>query len=1603
MGPWRLRLVIVGWACALTAMTAGPAASQKIAIRAGEDGGVKPESAAGQSVFVPADRAVLLRLSDARQLLEQSRYAEAVRLLGSILENQEDYFFQPEPTSAVHRSIKAEARQLLGSMPRQGRELYELQYGARARQMLGEAVKSGSAAGLAEVARRFFHTQAGNEATFLLGLHHLDHGAPLAGALTLQQIEESAADSARFEPTLSVALATCWMRAGMPEKAQAVLETLRKRHPGMEVEVAGKKERLPADGAKTLDWLAALVGKRQAGSPEKAEQWAMYRGNAARNAASTGSGPLMSMRWEVSTYEEPYVETLIDQIDQLHRQSEPGRESLPGLYPLVVNDVVLMRTVRNLLAVDFVTGKRIWEVPADDPLKDADRPTTDPATGAQRQGWNPFGQRAQDLEVHIGLQLRLWEDATYGTLSSDGQLVFAVEDLDLAPGNVARRQMVVGMGAEAQPSLKSYNRLAAYDIRSGKLKWHIGGSPTEFGLQEAGMFFLGPPLPLMGELYVLGEVKGEIRLLALEARDGSVLWTQQLAVVDRDIRNDPMRRLAGASPSYADGILVCPTANHSVVAMDLATRSLLWGYTYQEEGRVDQRQLMVFGIRSLMSPDPMGRWNDATATIADGRVLITPPDSNRIYCLSLVDGRALWSQSRQNDLYLACVYQGKVVLAGRDRMRALRLEDGEAAWDARTVAFPEGSSPSGRGFESGGRYYVPLSSAEVVAVALDTGKIEDRFKSRDGMIAGNLVCYKDNIISQRADAVDAFYQVDALMSEVDRRLKSNPKDAEALALRGQVYWEEGKLDQAIESLRSAWELKHEASTRELLRDALLEGLRTDFAKYREQKDEIVGLIDVPAQRAAYLRLMAEGCRAAKEYDAALDFTLQLVSLDRQHRDVEVIDKSLVVRRDRWLRMRLADLHEEAPEAVRAALDETAKKRLDEAVGADSSDALRQYLDYFGSLPTAAQARRRLLDRLKREGRLMEAELLLAGERHSGDKEAAAAALAEQAELLRGAGRIGDAARCYERLESEYADVVCEGGKTGRELAASLPADGAVARALKPASVWLVGKVAVGVDNQSVRTPQAIQARAVVEYSGSPGPFFSDIDIEVRQASGALLASDGLGQPLWEVSGREVTDQVNFVVSAAFMRVAVKEHLLLLTVGQKIVAIDTLAGSEGPSARIAWSRDVDEETGELAMPMAMRRQAVVGGRGFQRLQTAQPPDASPGVPMAISDRAFCYQRFRDLVAIDPASGEMLWTRHGVEPGSTIFGDREHILIAAPGANKATVVRTVDGSLVGTRMLPAQRTATLGRLVLVVSDRPEGRMLQMVDPLDSREAWPAKHFTHQTRLCLVDNETVGALEPTGHFMLIRLEDGRTLVDAEIKGDVSAEEIHVLRSSDGTMLIGSSSRQENSPTLRSYPLQAPFSVRIAQGWVCGFSRTGALLWPEPVVIRNQHLPLNQPRRLPVLVFACMTQQSRPKPPLQTKTSLLFLDKRTGRRYAKELAYATNNFQLTAAPDEKNVQMQLQRNRVTLTFTDEPLGPEEPEPVAESEKPSTARALLNAWGNAALKAFGGPLNSGLPPGVAREAEKAVENAIRPAQRPEKAMPKQPEKEKPTRPEEKH
>ena len=216
-----------------------------------------------------------------------------------------------------------------------------------------------------------------------------------------------------------------------------------------------------------------------------------------------------------------------------------------------------------------------------------------------------------------------------------------------------------------------------------------GRSAGRTTIRAGRRLFLGAPLPLADKVYVLSEMKGEIRLVALDAATGKLEWTQQLAVLETTLGTEQLRRAAGLCPSYADGVLVCPTAAGAVVALDLTTRSLLWGYQYS---RSDASAPEVARLGMMRNPTLAAnntgvgnRWTDASVTIASGHVLLTPPESNQLHCLNLLDGKLLWQKSREDGIYVGCVHEDKVLVVGRNMVRALGLRDGpllERAGDA---------------------------------------------------------------------------------------------------------------------------------------------------------------------------------------------------------------------------------------------------------------------------------------------------------------------------------------------------------------------------------------------------------------------------------------------------------------------------------------------------------------------------------------------------------------------------------------------------------------------------------------------------------------------------------------------------------------------------------------------------------------------------------------------------------------------------------------------------------------------------------------------------------------------------------------------------------
>jgi hypothetical protein len=142
-------------------------------MRIGPDGLI----AAGEGFAIfPNNRELVRRLERAGELIAEERLADAFGVLDDILGEEQDFFYQPNREEQVHRSLRSEARRLIGELSDDALAQYDLQFGATARQMLDKAVAEGNADGVAAVVRRYFNTQAGFEAAWLLGRQQLDHG-----------------------------------------------------------------------------------------------------------------------------------------------------------------------------------------------------------------------------------------------------------------------------------------------------------------------------------------------------------------------------------------------------------------------------------------------------------------------------------------------------------------------------------------------------------------------------------------------------------------------------------------------------------------------------------------------------------------------------------------------------------------------------------------------------------------------------------------------------------------------------------------------------------------------------------------------------------------------------------------------------------------------------------------------------------------------------------------------------------------------------------------------------------------------------------------------------------------------------------------------------------------------------------------------------------------------------------------------------------------------------------------------------------------------------------------------------------------------------------
>lgn len=1494
-------------------------------------------------VYVPTDRTLSRGVARAKERLQSNEYNEALDYLQQLLDRDEDVFIDDGSDANRLEGLKAGARKLIASLPRAGREMYELLHTATARRELEAALAAGDRNALARIVRRYLLTAPGCEAALVLAQSELDRGHPLSAAHLYQQLLADPVATARFEPQLSLLAALSWRAASRADNAAETLRTLAQKYPDAKVQLAGRAVELPRysdSNAVLLAWLAEQVGNSQALDAAQSD-WLTNRGDAARNATSAGGAPHWSARWLSRVVNDPRFEKFLT--ERRKSAEQQGLVAIPAARPIATGNIVLMRTPQNVVAIDWQTGKRVWE-------------TREEESAAREQYLSEFISGANVDEASFmahPLEQRVWDDTLTMSLSSDGQRAYALGGMSLVErDDPAAFGIGPAFGNPYGNAVAPTNRLTAYELATeGKLAWEIDGLNATGDL--AGVFFLGAPLAIDGSLYVLAEIRSAIYLLALEPTTGKLQWRQQLAGLELGIALDPQRRLNAATPSYSAGILVCPTTAGIVVAVDTIRREFAWVYRYP-------RQLESFStIRPGLQRQDIGaqrannRWLEGTVLISDGKVLITPPESNEVYCLELSSGKLVWKKQRDKSLLLACVDQDKVLLLGPDSITALSLADGSAAWQM-DVALPAGAIPSGLGYLSDGHYYLPLSTGQVIAIDAAEGTAVDAVKASSDSIGGNLICHRGSILSQSALFLEKFEQIEVLRERAKAALAKNATDAGAIRDLAEMRRLEGEFQEAVPMLKQAYEIDpDDALTREMLADTLLEALSRDYQSYRDNMPLLRQIASGPAQQIELLRIEAQGLEAAGERVQAFDAYLKLVDATSTELTSLTISPQHTARSDCWARARFRQLWSDASMPEREVLAEKLAERRRGWSDPPTAAELQDYLAYFGGLSANDTIALRQVRQIDGGADPLGKELALLRLANSSSESQQAEAAILLTQWLFEQGRPEQAATALRDVERRWSTSNRVGGKTPQEWLTEWRQELATTNIVSPP--WPTGKAkaddlpAVGTNRRDItrRAQAEFQLglkRLRVEQRSAPA--LGPTDWFISQDGSRLIGRDAAGQDVYRFSATRRSRLQRFPGNADLVQAAQLGDILYVTLGGQVVALDSRQRGRNDDADVLWQSN---QSGRY--PLGIARSGKTNARAIYHAssQRRRVPGSAAGffaVLGPVTAAGVVFQDQQRLQAVDPLSGETLWSRTDIPTGCELFGDDKFVLAADVDQGKLYVLNLSDGELIEERPLPETPwLLTAGRHIAQVFDSqgdsgPQTK-LRITDGVTGEQRLEAV-YERAARLATLEPNLVAIVEPSGQFEVIDVSTATRLFDRRLTLKSAPRLLTLFRAGDQLFagLSDTTQQQAARPIGLDYPL--------IDGQVFAFDlRDGEPLWPEAAIIESRGIALSQPADIPVLVFIDRLLK-RDASGAGTKLRLLCVDRTTGATVYRndDLAdISGGQIRIRASRGETAaIDFEMSAKTIRLTFTDEPRSPEPPaNDLVEAPRKNSGSGL---WG---------------------------------------------------------
>lgn len=440
----------------------------------------------GQFLTTP-DRGIMRRLDQTEQLLDRERYTEAIQMLGAILEGETDFFLEdsdnPE-NRTTRKTLKQQAEKLLRDLPEDAKSLYSMQYDPKAKRLLDDSIKTGSIETLEKVADRYFYTESGPDAMFLLGMYHFEQGENASALIAFKRLVDENVNLDPYEPTFSLSLATSELRLGKKDDAVKTLEAFLRRHPNPKLRISGEDLWMPKNPDDILERIEKWNVKPDISQWLLNTGWLTPSGTPWENVSLDASVPLLRMEWRSQIIREARMEKLAAQLER-EISMESSNAYIPAGIPLLVGDLLIFKGYDNVSAVHMNSGKRAWKngrgeelvFTLPDNAKDLFQLQEDQQFN---QNFMFYGQPQVNVLGRL-FRLVLWHNRTLARITSDGNLIYSVEDPEYIERTSSQSsQMMRVRNFRNQnliledPRSKFGNSLVARDVKTGEIVWHVG-------------------------------------------------------------------------------------------------------------------------------------------------------------------------------------------------------------------------------------------------------------------------------------------------------------------------------------------------------------------------------------------------------------------------------------------------------------------------------------------------------------------------------------------------------------------------------------------------------------------------------------------------------------------------------------------------------------------------------------------------------------------------------------------------------------------------------------------------------------------------------------------------------------------------------------------------------------------------------------------------------------------------------------------------------------------------------------------------------------------------------------------------------------------------